>query len=388
MRQMNVLISPESIKRLVLVNFGGIGDEILFSPVISEIRRCLPKAHITLVLENRSAVVSDLLPEVDAVIGVDIQGKPRVQMFFELANLLKTKYFDVVISSGSSPFISLMLWWSRIPYRVGFNTGWLSQKLLQLQAPLQQNRYAAEMYFALAQTFLQQLFGAAYHPPEPVVPLLAVAETEHPSEAERVGRLLETHFPGRSSSERYRFLVLIHPGVSRVSLQKGIDKTWPAESWAELILTLTQQDCDVALVGGPDDARVVNDILEALGDNLPPYFANLYGQTKSLKELALLMNRVDCVVSVDSAPMHCAVGLKRPLIALFGPTDEKKLLPRVSWVRPMIRSELTCRPCLWSYRNQNCETSTCLNVDVTVMSKAVIHMLHQQRPSARYLSQS
>jgi ADP-heptose:LPS heptosyltransferase len=36
----------------------------------------------------------------------------------------------------------------------------------------------------------------------------------------------------------------------------------------------------------------------------------------------------DLVVCVDSAPMHIAVALPKNLVALFGPTDPKRLLPQ------------------------------------------------------------
>ncbi len=52
-----------------------------------------------------------------------------------------------------------------------------------------------------------------------------------------------------------------------------------------------------------------------------------YGQTKSLADLAALIELCDLMVCVDSAPMHVAIGLRKPLVALFGPFNPALLVP-------------------------------------------------------------
>ena len=41
-------------KNILLINFGGIGDEILFLPVIQSLKNKFPNSKITLCLEGRS----------------------------------------------------------------------------------------------------------------------------------------------------------------------------------------------------------------------------------------------------------------------------------------------------------------------------------------------
>ena len=99
---------PESLQKIAFINFGGIGDEILFAPVIAEVKQYLPQAHTTLFLEDRSSAVKDLL-NVDQVIALDVQGQSRLRLFFQLWKTLRGQCFDAVISSGSSPFIPILL---------------------------------------------------------------------------------------------------------------------------------------------------------------------------------------------------------------------------------------------------------------------------------------
>jgi len=61
-------------------------------------------------------------------------------------------------------------------------------------------------------------------------------------------------------------------------------------------------------------------------DSQYPCAIDLRGQV-GLKELPDLINRADLVVSNDSAPLHIASALGKPLIALFGPTSASRYGP-------------------------------------------------------------
>ncbi|MBX2860641.1 MAG: glycosyltransferase family 9 protein [Vampirovibrio sp.] len=361
--------TPPPFQKIALINFGGIGDEILFTPVIQEIRRHFPTAHLTLFLEGRSRAAADLLKGVDRIEEVQIQGQPKLLVFIKLAWLLRRKYFDAVLSAGSSPFISILLKLSGIPYRVGFQTEQtiqktLSQKLLTQQAPLNRSShlYAAEMYFALAKAFLIPFAGIAYQPPANIMPKLR-AIPDHLKQW--ANNLLESASSGSK--------ILVHPGVSRVSVEKGIIKGWPAEQWAELIQRLAQHHA-VFLVGGPDDQDIIREIRQKLPSDLS-HFTDLNGQTKNLQELAALIDASDLLVSVDSAPLHIAIGLNQRVVALFGPTNEEQLLPKAPKFKAVRRADLFCRPCLWHKLPKNCHNAVCLNIDVDTMEAAVQDLL-------------
>jgi putative inorganic carbon (HCO3(-)) transporter len=355
--------SPDSFQKIAFVNFGGIGDEILFAPVIEEVCKALPHAHATLFLEDRSRSVRELLPELDSVKTLEIQGQSRIKTFLQLWRMLKGQHFDVVISSGSSPFIPVMLWLTGIPVRVGFQTGFTSKNLLTVEAPLaprnDRKGYAGQMYFALAQSFLQWLLKEQYTPMDPVLPHLKRPSLEDLHWAKGILR------PDESGGK-----ILIHPGVSTISVQKNILKSWSPECWAELIIKLTREGHRVYLAGGPDDKQAIAEICGHLPSQLPG-FTDLYGQTKNLRQLAALIVASDLLLCVDSSPMHLAVGYQKPLVAMFGPTDEAKLLPpNDERFQAVTVSDLSCRPCLWDVRNENCDNPVCLNPSVEAMLAA------------------
>jgi ADP-heptose:LPS heptosyltransferase len=132
--------------------------------------------------------------------------------------------------------------------------------------------------------------------------------------------------------------LLIHPGTSLLALQKGIIKTWASAHWANLIERLVSQgEFEVILAGGPDDAAIIEEIMGYLANHPPmPLFFSAYGATKNLADLAALIELSDLIICVDSAPMHIAVALGKPVVALFGPTDHGKLLPPQAKFKPLV----------------------------------------------------
>ena len=62
-------------KKILLINFGGIGDEILFMPVISALKKQYSQAEITLCLEERSKAFLSLTNLIDDCFFVNIKTK-------------------------------------------------------------------------------------------------------------------------------------------------------------------------------------------------------------------------------------------------------------------------------------------------------------------------
>jgi ADP-heptose:LPS heptosyltransferase len=353
---------------IACILLGGLGDVLLFSPVLLALRQALPAAPLTLFLEERSLPALALLSEVDQAIPLQVQGQPKWRLAWQLCQRLRQSHFDVVLSAGSSPMIAAMLALSGVRQRVGYDTGHWTRRLLTHRAPLDKQAYAGQMYVSLANAWLSDVLGQ----PEfsaPAIPSLQPPSPEimHWAQAQ----LGETNgVPG---------WVLLHPGVSQVGLSKGIDKTWPAASWARLAQQLIEAGHPVALVGGPDDAQAVAAILDALPEaaRTHPRFQNLYGQTPTFLHLAGLIHAARVLVAVDSSPMHLAVGLQTPVVAIFGPTNPKKLLPYASFCQAVTVADLLCRPCLWDVRQRNCDTPVCLEVPVSAVWEALGQVLQQ-----------
>lgn len=312
--------------KILLINFGGIGDEILFLPTIISLKKEYPNSHITLALEPRSRGIADLTDKIDDLILVDLK---RGNKYFELLKLVFKAWggrYDMVVSSGANKLIPMLLAGMGIKKRYGYDSGKLSQIFLTKAVSLNKNQYAVNMYHDLITPITSQHTDL----PEINVERLPIV--------------------GNS--------VLIHPGVSKISVEKNMIKTIGANVWAEVVRELAESGKRVRLVGGPDDKECIEKIVELCSD---VDFENLYGTTKNLKELAQLISSAEKFLCSDSAPLHVAVALGVKTYAIFGPTDDKKLIPP-SVVAIKANDKCPLKPCLWERRQTSCESLDCLKI--------------------------
>ena len=315
-------------KRILFLNFGGLGDEILFLPSILSVKQEFPDSHITLALEERSKGITSLTNVIDETLFANIKGRGKyIELLKLLLKIWQGKY-DIVISSGSNKFISIFLFLTFIKEKYGYDTGKLSQILLTKAVKLNKNQYAAKMYHNLVENITN-------------------IKTELPVLNIERKPVIENS-------------VLIHPGVSKISVQKGMIKTIPAEKWAKVVELLADSGKKVLLAGGPDDKECIETIVKTVPAEK---FENLYGQTKNLKELAELISSAEKFLCSDSAPLHIAVALGIKTCVIFGSTDDKKLIPQNENVTP-IKADCDCplQPCLWERRQTTCKELSCLNI--------------------------
>lgn len=344
-----------SVRRILVVNFGGIGDEILFFPVIQSLREAYPQAHLTALVEPRCEGIMRFNPAVDEVVTFDAKHDPSPWDYLKLVAKLRRGGFDLAITAGSSPVMALTVWLAGARYRVGYATHKLTWMLTQA-VTLEKQQYAAHMYHDLV----------GYLGKQPRLPQMTLS----PTDRDWVRDFLDAH--GRREG---RPVVVLHPGVSKLSIQKKIIKGWAPERWVELGRRLAARDVQVVLAGGPDDEDIIRLIRET--GQFP--FVEAYGQTKGLGQLAALIAEADALVAVDSAPMHVGVAVGTPTVAIFGPTDPAKLLPAGTAHVAVAVEGLACRPCLWDKRQTSCDELTCLkDLPVDKVEAAVLEILPAQ----------
>ena len=164
--------------------------------------------------------------------------------------------------------------------------------------------------------------------------------------------------------EKEKNSIIIHPGVSKMSVIKKMVKTYSPEKWTELIKKLLEMGKKVYLAGGPDDKEYIEAICSNI-DETTPNFTNYYGKTKNIMDLAKLIKSKEILICCDSAPMHIGVSVNTKVLAIFGATDEKKLIPNDEKFKAITNENCSCRPCLWDKRNTTCEKLECLAIPIS-----------------------
>ena len=164
-------------------------------------------------------------------------------------------------------------------------------------------------------------------------------------------------------SPREKGFVALHPGVSKMSIDKNIFKCPDTAFWHSVIKGVLQKGKKLVLFGGPDDKEIIEKILEDKEVSGNANFINYFGKTKNLRDLMNIMSFADTLICADSAPLHIGVGLNLNVVAIFGPTNEEKLVPKKDNIKVIVNKKIDCRPCLWHKRTVNCNQSQCLNID-------------------------
>ncbi|MGK7928071.1 MAG: glycosyltransferase family 9 protein [Spirulina sp.] len=288
--------------RILALVPGGIGDQILFFPTLATLKQQYPKALIDVLVEPRSKGAYRVCPSVHEVLAFDYKDRNGLADYLNLLGVLRDREYEVAIALGQQWAVGLLLWLEGIPARIGYQMK--KGCFFTNTVPLKKEQYATDMYHDL----LGGLNIAAATPPVSVtVPKGDIdwAEVEQEN--------IEVKESG---------YILLHGGSSKLALAKGIDKIYPVKSWLQIVENIrqTQPDLPIVLLKGPEDEEFIEQMLEgdrSLKTVSPP----------DIGKLAAFIAGANLMLCTDSAPMHLAIAVGTYTIALFGPTDAKKLLP-------------------------------------------------------------
>lgn len=335
-------------KKILVINFGGLGDEILFLPFLSSLKKTVENCSTTLVLEPRSKAIFQISDDIDNIICVDIKSKNKYLNILKFLFKVRFQYYDMVFSSGASPLVAILLFLTGIKKRFGFKTGKITDKLLTKAIPLNKNQYAGEMYHDLIRGIDEKTEFSLPH------------LKDFPLEKKVI--------------EKEKSIILIHPGVSQMSIKKNIFKSLDKTKWINLIIKLVDtKKYTVVLCGGKDDEKIISEITKELSPD--ENFINYFGKTKNLEDFIKLVKSSDILVCTDSAPLHIGIALKTKIVTVFCPTNEKLLVPQADNIKVVKRNDLDCRPCLWHKRQTSCEERTCLDIDENKIIEAIESMV-------------
>jgi lipopolysaccharide heptosyltransferase I len=302
---------PGDPARILLIKPSSLGDVVHALPVLAGLRRRFPAAHIAWLIGSSFAPLLDGHPLLDEVIPFDRRryGRmgydPRASLaFWRFVWELRGRRFDWVIDLQGLIRSGLISWFSGARRRVGFShareCGWLFySNRVRTHDPDRPDRHAVEHNLALARAI-----DLPVDPPE--FPLAI-----RPAELASAQGLLAA----AAGREVPRFTAVL-PGARWES------KLWPAAHFSRVIDALHEPDFPCVLLGGPDERERNASIAGACAR--PPL--DLTGRT-SLRQLAALLSLAARVVCGDSGPMHIAAALRRPIVAVFGPTSPDRTGP-------------------------------------------------------------
>jgi heptosyltransferase-2 len=309
-----------SINRLVVRAPGWLGDAILSLPAAAAVRRHFASAHLTIAAPASVAAIfherTDVAP--DAVMELPSTTRGAVAA-------LQAGAFAAGIQFPTSFGSAWQFRRARIPARWGYPTagrGWLlTRKSLRRGG----RRHLADYYRDLVR-------GLDVECADNVAPRLAPS----PSSAARAAALLaERRVPASAP------IVGFAPGAAY-----GQAKQWPPARVAQVIARLVAETPATCVIVGAahdrDAARAIESWLRAHAPGAAARVADLVGKT-TLGALVGVAARAAVFVSNDSGAMHVAAAVGRPVVAIFGPTDERVTGPLGG--HDVLTRPVFCRPC-------------------------------------------
>jgi len=281
--------APEQVHSIGILMLGVIGDTLLASAIVPNLRERYPQAKITAFISHANWGTVDLLDGIDDVLVVPAtKPLPAIRM-------LRRHSVDLLIDIGQWARISALLAaFSGARFTIGFKTpGQYRHSLFDATAEHLANRHEIDNFRAL------------------LAPL-GIPATGFPMLQSDI--LYEAQQRGRNRT------VVFHPWAAGY---KSYLREWPEDRWVALALEILDADFDIAITGGPGDYKRAKALTERIAR---PSVRVLAGST-TLRQTAVLLARAACVISVNTGIMHLAAIVGAPLVALHGPTNPKRWGP-------------------------------------------------------------
>jgi len=306
-----------------------LGDAVMALPAIADIRRQTGSGPLIVAARPGVAGLMPLVAGIDDVVtlaGTD--GLAAVRHLGQDVAAIRASKADVAILLPNSMHVAVMAHRAGIAQRWGYARDFRRMFLSRAVARPPANLHQVDYY--------RHLVAALGFPNGSREPALAVPDSDV-----QLARLSL----GNAGWTGDRRLVGLAPGAAY-----GGAKRWPAERFAGVIAALTR-DANLAcvLVGGAADSTTAVEI-EAELDKIIPTRApgvviNLVGRT-DLAQLCGVLAVTAAFVSNDSGAMHLAAAVGVPVVALFGPTNEKATSPVGRRATAVLTAPAWCRPCM------------------------------------------
>lgn len=299
-------------KKVLLVNITRLGDMLQATPTIAGIKQENPDCHITVLVEKQFEAICHVLPNIDAVIGIDLAYTCRslaeeqsgivdaYEYITELVNRLKAEKFDYCLNMSSSAYTAILLKMLGVPQTGGWTADEEGYRVIESEwarlfatSVHHQNR----QYNSLN---LVDVFRCSadveQHPQKLLVSVLPEAKQY----AENLIR--DAAFTNTGP------LIAVQAGASQGKRQ------WAPARFAEMITILVgEYNARIIMTGSSKEQSIVQPIVEAC-DSKNVFSA--VGKT-SIPQIAALLNLCDVLVTGDTGPMHISVAAGTPVVSMF-----------------------------------------------------------------------
>jgi ADP-heptose:LPS heptosyltransferase len=334
-------------KRILIIKLAAMGDVLRTTSLLPGLKKKFTTSSITWLTDKESIPLLKDNPLIDRLFACDA----------ESPLILQSEAFGLLLNFEKEPRALALARGIHAEEKRGFAPspfGTLSifnpESLYALQLGL-----SDELKFNLNKKtypeIIYEMSGIPYEGEEYVLPL-----------STRAARFA-SEFSKNHNLDRFDRVVGINTGCGSVFQTKQ----WTREGFAELIGALTSSgNIACLLLGGPREAEFNRQILKAVRSKAIDARCD-----NPLEDFIGIVSTCDLLVTSDSLAMHIAIGLKKKVVAFFGPTSpaEIDLFGRGEKILPDF-------PCLCCYKTTCPRELSCMqSLKTEVVLEAVLRQL-------------
>jgi heptosyltransferase II len=311
----------EEPKNILIRMPNWLGDLVMATPVLHDVRQKWPEASITAMCQGHVGNLLTHDPNLNEIYSFKKpSGWIHRSQHHEIIHALRHGEYDLGILLTNSFSSAWWFWRGDVANRIGFASN-LRSLLLDKAVPFPPNK--EKQHLVLTYKTLLEPLG---------IPLSSTSPALYVSDKEKESAKNLLALEGYHADSQ--ILVGINPGAAY-----GSAKCWLPDRFQSVTQKLLENPkIVVAYFGDQAGAPLVHDICKDFGSRV----INFAGKT-NLRELMALIQACAVMLTNDSGPMHIAAALKVPLVALFGSTSDVKTGPYGGGI--VIHKHVECSPC-------------------------------------------
>jgi len=307
-----MLLNPSDIRNILIIKLRAIGDVVLSTPVLENLRSAFPESTIDFLVESNSHDVLSGNPYLSTILVFE----PKRQNGIGLIRKVRGRNYDLVIDLFGNPRSALVTLASGARYRLGYRFGWRRLCYNIVVEPR-----GGEVHNVEFNLDALRRIGVPVIRSTPFFPLLQASEN------------FADEFFSRSGLKS-KPVIAFNPGGGWYT------KRWRPQQFAKLgRLIVDRLGKRILVMWGPGELEDARQIASGIGQEA------ILAPPSSLSQFASLMKRCSMVVTNDSGPMHIAASVGIPIVAIFGPTRPEFQGPVGTTAVIVRNSELTCLGC-------------------------------------------
>ena len=305
-------IDNKKIKKILCIKPRGIGDIILSTIVLENLKAALPNSEIHYLTEEFAKRAVENNPYVSKVLTYN-----KNKFVLSAIRKVRKEKYDLVFDFWSNPKTAQITFFSGAKYRVGFEKRGRKYAYNFIGKTGSMGKHAAEDNLVLLNVL-----------DIPIISKKIIYQTTK----EEV--LFAEDFLNKKFDRSNNLLIGIIPSGGWQS------KRCDAVKWIEICKEIQKNiKAKFIILWGPGDEKDAKIISEGLQPT--PIMA----PKSSFGELSALIEKCDLIIANDSGPMHVAAALGKPTLGIFGPTDPQAHRPYSGNSSYVIHSDLECIMC-------------------------------------------